>query len=427
LQARAKKNAPGAHDAASTGGYYRAVRGGHHGASSTLDPGRRSHHLFLPGRPALRQPALRHPRFRRRHVAHCAPPSMTGLLISSDVPSLAAIWAVAAAFALAAALLALSLALRLLESVSRRRRTRAQEHWERAAQAALRNEFVEFPRVPTGERQIFLQVWCGLHESVHGDGRESLNTLLRMTGLQEDCRRWLNGVSARRMVLALRTLGHLADPQDWARVRAHLDDPRGFISLSAARALMRIDRKQAMPLVLQRSSERYDWPMGAVYAMLEEVSPRHAADSVRQWITDLPADKLARALALAPSAYQPLVSHAIRDLLRNATDPEVLAACLRLVDDPAVLPRVRELAGHTAFQVRVQAANALERLAQPQDLSLLIWLLGDNNWWVRYRAARALLHLPGTAVQTMREMALAYPEPQVRNILQFVLAEADAQ
>lgn len=349
------------------------------------------------------------------------------MLWGGDVSVRVAAWAAFAVFVLAAVLLAGAFLLRLSLILEARHGARAHRRWETAVVAALHNEFNEFPRVPSGERPIFLQVWCTVHESVRGDGKDNLNDMLRMTGLQEDCRRWLNGVNARRLVLALRTLGHFGDTHDWSRVRTHLADDRGFISLAAARALMRIDRERSTPLVLASAAERYDWPMTAVYAMLEEAGPHAVSDSLRHWITTLPAEKLARALQLAPAAYAPLVAQAVRDLLKMSSDPEVLAACLRLVDDPTVLPRIRELAGHEAFQVRVQAANALERLAQPQDLSLLIWLLGDTNWWVRYRAARALLHLPGTAVQTMREMAHAYPEPQVRNILQFVLAEADAQ
>jgi HEAT repeat protein len=40
--------------------------------------------------------------------------------------------------------------------------------------------------------------------------------------------------------------------------------------------------------------------------------------------------------------------------------------------------------------VRVQAASALGRVGQPCDGELLLEMTRDREWWVRYRAARAL-------------------------------------
>ena len=53
--------------------------------------------------------------------------------------------------------------------------------------------------------------------------------------------------------------------------------------------------------------------------------------------------------------------------------------------------------------MRVAVARALGRLAAPQDRALLLELLGDESWWVRYRAARALAALPFINIAELRE------------------------
>lgn len=57
---------------------------------------------------------------------------------------------------------------------------------------------------------------------------------------------------------------------------------------------------------------------------------------------------------------------------------------------PAPLRAVRHLAQHPDADVRVHAARAMRRLAEPDTVPTLVTLLADEDWRVRAQAARAL-------------------------------------
>jgi len=335
----------------------------------------------------------------------------------------AAAWSALVAALVAVVLLADTWLLQYLVARRAQRARVVTARWRAVLLAALNGEPPPAVSVPRAQVRVFLHEWNAMHESARGDARAGLDQLLRMADLPRHCRAWLRRPGARRLVLALRTLGHLAEGDDWSAVRPHLDDVRGNVALAAARALMRIDDARSAPLILQTFSRRSDWPAAAVYDMLADATSPAVGESVREWLLELPAGRLVRALTVAAAVFAPPVSNAVLRLLRTASDPDVLAACLRLTDAPQALDRIRELAVHPSWPVRVQAANALERLGQSEDISLLTWLLGDDSWWVRYRAARALMHLPGGSGATLRAMADSYPDPRVREILSFVVAE----
>ena len=104
-------------------------------------------------------------------------------------------------------------------------------------------------------------------------------------------------------------------------------------------------------------------------------------------------------------------------------DPEVLAACLRLLRSAEDLPLVRECLSHQDLRVRVQAAVALGRLGQEDDAERLVPLLSDRQWWVRYRAAQALSRLPHMDEPKLKTIQAAQSNPFARDILAQVIAE----
>jgi len=348
---------------------------------------------------------------------------LTKLMALPSLALRAAAWSALVAALLAALLLAGTWLLQYLRRQRARRAHIVAARWQPVLSAALDGEPPPAVAVPRAQVRIFLQEWNAMHESARGRTGAGLNQLLRAADLPRHCRAGLRRSGVRCLVLALRTLGNLADGDDWSAVRPHLDDARAGVALAAARALMRIDDARSASLILRTFSRRADWPAAAVYQMLDDATSPPIGDSVREWLLELPDDRLVRALMVAPAVSAPAVSDAVLRLLRTASDPDALAACLRLTNAPQALDRIRELAVHPAWPVRVQAANALERIGQSEDISLLTWLLGDDSWWVRYRAARALLHLPGGSGATLRTMAGSYPDPRVREILSFVVAE----
>jgi HEAT repeat protein len=63
------------------------------------------------------------------------------------------------------------------------------------------------------------------------------------------------------------------------------------------------------------------------------------------------------------------------------------------------------------------------RLGVPGDEQRLVELLTDRQWWVRYRAARALVSLGFVDGERMRAIQAAQSDAYARDIIEHVLAE----
>jgi HEAT repeat protein len=71
----------------------------------------------------------------------------------------------------------------------------------------------------------------------------------------------------------------------------------------------------------------------------------------------------------------------------------------------------------------MQAAVTLGRLGVPGDEQLLVAILSDQQWWVRYRAAQALMTLGFVNIDGMRRILNSQTDNYARDIIKHVLAE----
>jgi HEAT repeat protein len=74
----------------------------------------------------------------------------------------------------------------------------------------------------------------------------------------------------------------------------------------------------------------------------------------------------------------------------------------------------------------VLAAKALGRIGDASDVDRLVGLLGDREWWVRYRAAQAIVELPSLGRAQLDALQAALTDRFAADILAQVMAEARA-
>lgn len=311
--------------------------------------------------------------------------------------------------------------------------TKQQSRVERLWLPFLVAETAEVPSSlpPLESRDVipFLTLWNQLQESFTGDITGRLNDIARRVGVDVHARRMLEQHSLRRRLLAVSTLGHLRDRDDhdsWNALVRLTADKDGLLSLAAARALARIDAVAAMPVILPRISERDDWSRNYVLAMLTDIG----ADVVSRPLTDaalqVPNEQAQRLLQYFSVAQVADAVPVVRAIISRTKNVECLAACLRVFADVDHLDTVREYLHHPSWQVRVQAVNVLARLGAADDYSCLLPLLSDPEWWVRYRAAKALCSLPGVEMSRIRVLSEKHDDAFARDMLVHVLAEAGA-
>ena len=297
--------------------------------------------------------------------------------------------------------------------------------WRPALLRHAMGEDPPFPLLRRGERSVLLLLWNQIAESLRGPSHDRLRVVLNLLGLDALVRRWLVRRNRERQWLGLVTLGHLAQPSDWDSVHALLGDPRPYLSLSAARALLQIDPARAAHPVLAEIERRPEWPMARLALLLREAGAQHLFEPLRERLLAAEATQQVRLVRLLAAVDSLRASPTLMGLLERSENAELLSMCLQQVQTPAALPRVRQLAQHPVWWVRSQAAAALARFGTRSDRPLLLTLLSDAQWWVRYRAAQALLCTPGLTRPEALELREALTDRYARDVLGQAMVERE--
>ena len=307
------------------------------------------------------------------------------------------------------------------------RRTRTQERatarWRPVLVRAAAGADDAAPRLLRSERMPLLLLWNQMQESLRGEAHDRLNEIGDRVGLYALARRLERSRNLAARVIGHATLGHFAHAGDWQRLDSGMNELDTPASLAAARALLRIDAHAAAPQVLERYLAHSDWPAPRVGTLLRE-SPHDAigASFVRRLVDGSLYERL-RLLPLLRFAEVPNIDGVLDRLVHTSREPQVLSIALRQLHGPAALTDVRNLAAHEDPLVRSAAAQALGRIGSADDQNLLLGLMADGNWWVRYRATQALVGMPGVVADDMVQLRRIIGDPFARDMLDQVLGE----
>ena len=277
------------------------------------------------------------------------------------------------------------------------------------------------PALASRDQFAFLKLWNYLHESLHGEASQHLNALARRLKCHEAARRMLDARDRATRLLAILTLGHLRDDAARHALRSAAARPDTVLSLLAARALIQIDAAGGAETLFPLVVSRRDWDIARLSRILAPA--REACRTlISESIMRLGQPARMRALELAAALRLDLPSRHLVLLLRPGEPPEAIAASLRLVRHPQHVPAMRALLGHADWRVRCESIAAIARLGEPADVRSLARLLQDEQWWVRYGAAQALVDSPLLRPGELEELC-ATAGPEAKGILSHVIAE----
>jgi HEAT repeat protein len=348
-----------------------------------------------------------------------------GYAALSDSSVIVAFWIGAISIILTAAILLQVLWMRL-ELMQQRIRTKAfLERWRPIMLQVIGGGKPELPVLHTGELMMFLHLWVHFQESLRGDVKDSLNSLLIQLRLESGTRNLLRKGSLDEKLIAATALGHLRSHDAWDELAILLNRKLAVLSITAARALVTIDPIRARDVVIDFIIHRRDWPVEKLASILKESQSvfldaffAHIERDVQEHQPYLP-----RLIRLVEAMQLNYLLPFIRTLLESSDDPQLIAPCLRMIRDPGDLESVRKQLGSHNWQVQVQAARVLGRMGVKEDVPHLVALLGSREWWVRYRCAQALVAMPFLSRQDLERLLDALEDPFASDILKQAMAE----
>lgn len=329
-----------------------------------------------------------------------------------------------AVFLATIALLAGIAAMRYLGDRRRAAERRLIDHWQPLFFQVIDGTYEAPPRIAGRDRATILLAWLHFTESIRGEARLRLRKFALELKLDQTARKLLKLRSLRSKLLAVAALGRMGCAEHWDHLAVLASDDNPSLSLLAVRSLLQIDYVRGLPLLFETLVRRDDWPVRKVAAMLGEVPQELLRDELIHAINATTIVKLPRLLNLAPLLPAGELWSALEPLLDDRHPEDILIASLKATGDPRCLDSVRKLATDGRWAVRAQAATTLGRLGLPEDRLRLQAMLADREWWVRYRAAQALVRLPFTRRPDLEALCERISDRFSADILRQALAEA---
>jgi hypothetical protein len=344
------------------------------------------------------------------------------LPVFSDIYLLVAFWTGIAALFLTLMLAAEIVWLRFKLRRRQRSELRTVGRWRPVMAAATVGVQTDpLPNLRSWDYLPFLKLWTHLQASMRGEAAEGLNVLARRVGADGIARQLFKRGNRAEGLLATLVAGYLRDSEAWDQLTRRIESKDGTISIYAAWAMVQINPAQAAPQLVPNAIARDDWPMSKLVLILQEGGPAVMTPFVEA-LDSLSGGALQRALKIA-EGLRVFLHPELHARLLEGDDIDIIIAALRVPVSPVSLPRVRALAAHPDWRVRLHAARTLGGIGQPEDVDILKGLLSDRQWWVRHRAAEALAALPFLSLDQVKELGAANADPYAGSMIRQVLAK----
>jgi hypothetical protein len=331
-----------------------------------------------------------------------------------------------------AVLVVLVFVVRLSNDSSRRRREALTTRWRNIFKTAYIGEEPPSPLPGVGLKDWFivLQLFVQFHDVREKDKSRAhevlpkLDAMAAEIGIETCALRMLEKGDNADKILALNVLGHLRDASGMEPAVALCEDEGAELSRAAAQCALRID-PGFIGEVLILVRERDDWVRSRVEAMLKEV-PAESLDPAMSRAIDA-ADELGKQRLLDYLRFcSPAAARVIcKNVLDFAKEDETVAAALRSLA-PLAGPNDRTVAlrycKHHSPIVLLSALRVLRKCVRYDDRDLLVGLTAHRDYWVRLRAAEAVVQLYGDT-GLAQEFATEHPDRYAKDAIRQALAE----
>lgn len=344
-----------------------------------------------------------------------------------DTLTLIALWCLAGVVVTAVILFFYAMGLRTATVIRNRRRNDFVQRWREVFALAVIDADaaanLPLPVVRRHDETDLLEEWNRVRALVDGKAVDNLIVLARRTAIRDIAVRKLRQRRLAARILGVHTLGHLREAAFRDEVLELVQHPHTALSITAAEALIDIDPASAGKTIVPLLAERRDWPRDRVSSLLRRAGSERISEPVYRAIRSADDADKAYLLQFTRLVEPEVLDALVTDLLRENNDPAVLNAALKLVNGFSGVPRIASLLRHKVWYVRMQAATVLGRVGQAEHLSLLLELVADPEWWVRYRAAQALASLPFLGPNRLRQIRAEQTDPYAVDILRQAYAE----
>lgn len=244
------------------------------------------------------------------------------------------------------------------------------------------------------DKPVLRKLAIDLSHLVRGKERDRLTHLLKRIGFRGECIRDLNKGSTRQRHLAASALQMFADEKSRKALLKALDDNNEETRIAVANSLLVIEALPDLDVLMEKLKFSIAAKSRDVRTLFRDIARRSPAHLIA-----VAAHRnlgLTEKLLIAEAMVDARDYHVVDVLLVYAqdADAELRSTALRALSalqHPAAAEVVKRGLADMSWQVRAVAAKAAGRIRLTECGPALDFLMDDRNWWVRFRAAEALV------------------------------------
>ena len=332
------------------------------------------------------------------------------------------------------AFLALSTALLLIVLINRvranRKRRQEQEFlkkWRNILLQAIFEIPESFTKIPDRYKKVSTIVWNDFLDNLKGEEKQRLIILAKKLNLDSFALKKLDSRKDDERILAIKALGNFGEKSVFSKLSSISSNSKNVtIKLEAFHSMAKIDPSRAVNKILNFLKSEVYYPNYKMALILEELGPSTFSSRLAEIIKKSPLNVQIKLLGFMIAGERDIALKLAYNFLNNSQNPELISSSLKIVEyfgDPRDIPLVKRFLDHEQEFVRMNAVRVLGSIGNINEVSDIEQKLADNSWWVRLRAAEALLNLPKIDPNLLREIRDRQVDEYAIDILNHVLAE----
>lgn len=318
------------------------------------------------------------------------------------------LWAVVVMVVLNVMLVALTIGVKFMRSMRERRTKSRLQRLESALDSSLATGEIhpDLQRLDDRDTDLLAILMIDYLSVLRGAERERLATLAEESGLVRKYFSRLRAHNRWRKARAAENLGYFGGPGAVGPLTELLSHPDETVRAVAGRALARIGTPDAAGALAKTLNDPSELTRMRMAENLERIGPLATEPLVEALeIGDPRAQVLAarilgnlRAAEAGPSLCQTMLGGSLTDVRAQA------ALALGRIGNPEDVPSLQEAAGDEDWPVRAQVANALGMIGDLSTVPTLQKLSVDREWWVRLNASRSLANIGPAGERALAEV-----------------------
>ncbi len=308
------------------------------------------------------------------------------------------------------------------------RRNRVGDRWE-----LLVEEWPEKDQASSfsnADRVHFLALWNEAFEEADRAKRKQFLAIAEYLNLSSFVKTNIDSYHRRRYQPTILAAGFLGLNELSGTLKDICSGGGSFPSVLAARSLVEMEAEDAVEFVLDGMLNRPDWPIPRVEFALQPVPPEPITEPLLSRLRSEEGENRSRMMNLLHLAEpEPARSFLVKSLGNSPGDEEAadalreLARVARREDRPVLDPYLNAEAPF----LRSLAVGVLGSIGNREDFDLLHNLLGDPDYWVRYRSALAMMDLDGVEEEEVKRILENHEDRFARDMLRQVIYRRDVQ